>query len=382
MGARNLVWRGLNCRVEQTANGQRVSGAVRSRWLHPWEIDCTFVVTGSGRNGGANGVMGEWRASVNPGFVNGRPAFIQMPAVWLREQVADGVADKRDFGINPLTGQPYFSAWVFNDRVAPSKNVAAGGPGGPVRLTNDPAPYMVLSGWRNPAGSSGIGASESGDLVYGKGEGYPKFFESIGVRPVAPGGKTSDAPFDPLNTREIRALDVVLTQPRPGSALGITELSPVVDNFTHQIDTTFTTAYFNAQEGRAKLATVSRYVPLEQQWIDSPFLGLPMNAGDAQIDQLKMATVWMVSPPGAGQDAAPDQSWEPYVEHFVFWNLWHAVRFVPPAVKLPPIKIVTGLGLGILDFLANAFLAPINSAMDEANSFLNQSDMRGAFWST
>lgn len=382
MSRRNTVYRGLNCRVARTGFRQRLSGSAGQSWQHPWEIDCTFVMRPAAERGGENAPIGDWRATVNPGFVNGRPAYIEMPAEWIRELVATGVSGARDFGINPLTGKPYFSEWVFNNRTPPTRDVVAGGPGGPVRLTHSPAPYIVLGGWRNPVAASGLSASDEGDIIYGKGEGYPEFFESIGVRPPAPGGKTSAAPFDPLRTRQIRALDIVLTQPRPGSSLTIQELNFVTDNFTHQIDTTFTTAYYTAQAGRAKLAAVSKYVPLEQQWIDSPFLGLPMNAGDPQIDQLKMATIWMVSPPGTPEDAQPDHTWEPYVEHFVFWNLWHSVRFVPPAVKLPPLKLVTGLGLGILDFLANAFLAPINSAMDEAYSFLNQSDMRGKFWST
>ena len=380
MNARNRVWRGLNSRVEQTSLGRRLSASAVSYWEHPWQIDCEFVFlpsTGSGR------AAGEWRGTVNPGFVNGRPAYIQMPAEWLREQVASGAAKPKDFGINPLTGQPYFSAWVFNNEAAPPKSIGAGGPGGPVRLTNSPAPYLVLKGWRNPAGTSGVGTSDSGDIVFGKAEGYPKFFESIGVVPAAPGGKTADVAFDPQRTRQIRAVDVVLTQPRPGSTLTITELNPVTDHFTHQLSTTFLNSFYTLQEGRARLDVSSQFVPPAQDdTTDSPFLALPMNAGDPQMDQIQIATVYVVSPPGVEQDAAPDQTWEPFVQHFVFWNLWHATRSVPPATPLPPLQLITGLGLGILDFLANAFLAPINSEMDEANNFLNQSDMSGIFWST
>lgn len=369
MSARNRVWRGLNARVELTPQGQRLSGRAASRWRHPWEIDCDFL-------------DGQWRGTVQPGFVNGRPAFIDMPAAWLRAQVANGSADERDFGINPLTGKPYFSAWVFNNEAPTSKKDDVPGEGGPVRLTNEPAPYLVLNAWRNPLASRGISFTTEGETIYGPGENYPQFFASIGVRPRAPGGGSNSIPQDPLRTRELRAMDVVLTRPRPGSALTVTELNPLSDNFTHQLDTTYTTAYYDAQGGRTKLTAVSKYVPLENETIESPFLRLPMNAGDPQMDQLKVATIWMVSPAGYTEADVPDQTWEPYVQHFVFWNLWHAVRFTPPGPKLPPLKLVTGLGLGILDYLANAFLSPINSAMDEANTFLNQSDMRGQFWST
>ena len=88
-----------------------------------------------------------------------------------------------------------------------------------------------------------------------------------------------------------------------------------------------------------------------------------------------------MSPAGAGSDAEPDETWEAYPRHSVFWNLAFATRFKPPAQAQAPLRISTGLGAGVLDWLGNSMLAPINSAMQEVGSFLNQSDMRGKFWS-
>lgn len=366
------IWPGLNAEVQRTAQGTRLDGDASLIYRHPWYVDCEFESTDDGK--------GEWRARVNPGFVNASSAFIDMPAAWLADKVASGAASKEDFGIDPLTNRPFFDAWVFKQGKAKTGSKKAAGPGGPIRITNHPAPYLSLTGWRDPISSSGVSVDDSGELIYGAGEGYPDFFTSLGVTPPAAGGKTPDAPFDPLRTCQLRGLDIVLTQPRPGSALDITQLNPLIDGFDGQISTTYTTAYYDSTGGRPRLTTTAKFTPLDQQWIDSPFLGLPMNSGDPQMDQLLIATVWMVSPPETGSDAQVDQTWQPYVQHFVFWNLAHATRFIPPPAPLPPIRIVTGLGLGLLDFLANAFIAPLNDAMNEANAFLNASDMRGQFW--
>jgi hypothetical protein len=107
-----------------------------------------------------------------------------------------------------------------------------------------------------------------------------------------------------------------------------------------------------------------------------------MNAGDPQFDRVKVATVYAISPPGAGPEAVPDETWQLYPRHSLFWNLWHATRFLPPAKKLEPIRLTTGLGAGVLDFLANVMLSPINSANDEVHEWLAQADMRGHFWTT
>lgn len=331
---------GVNARLRWDADGVMVSGATLDAFSHPWRLRCSWepLPAQEAKRPGE----GEWRASVEPGFVNGRDAFIAMPEGWPEKPTAaDALRD--------------------------------------VALTDEQPPYLVLRGWRNPVLPSSIGASLDGEIVFGRGEGYPAFFASLGVRPASKGGKEGEPATVEGRTREIRAADVVLTKPRLGSALGVNVL-PLASGFTHQVETTYQSAYYVSTEGRAKLTTTAKFAPLEEQWLNSPFLGLPMNAGDPQFDQVKIGTVYVVSEPGAGAEAVPDATWQAYPRHDVFWNLWHATRFAPPAGKLPPIRLVTGLGLGILDVLANAFLAPINSGFDEAAAFLRQSDLRGKFW--
>ena len=77
-------------------------------WRHPWFIDARYEFKDDG--------TGEWRAFIRPGFVNGRDGYITMPADWPDgKPPEDETASRHD-----------------------------------VPLTDDPAPYLVLGGWRNP----------------------------------------------------------------------------------------------------------------------------------------------------------------------------------------------------------------------------------------
>ena len=92
--------------------------------------------------------------------------------------------------------------------------------------------------------------------------------------------------------------------------------------------------------GRAKLRAVSKYEPPEEQSLALMY-GTLLNAGDEQFDELKMATVWIVSPPDVSADAEPDETWTPYPQHFVFWNLQHASRLIPPRAH-PDVALFIG----------------------------------------
>lgn len=335
---------GKNARLRYNGlSGVIVDGIAGDPPRHPWQMRCVFeyldpaVAKYQGE--------GEWRAYVKPGFVNCRDTYLAMPQDW------------------------------------PDKP-ARGGPTRDVPLTEETPPFLVLTGsFRDPVASQGMSVSDDGEIIYGAGEGYPKFFEQLGVRPAAVAGSDPTPPSDPERTREIRAVDVVLDQPRIGSALDVETLDPLTDGFSNVISTTYTDAVYIARGGRPRLYTTAKFTPIEQQLIDSPFLGLPMNSGDPQVDERKIATIYLVSPPDAGSEAVPDQTWQAYPANEVFWNLLHATRFVAPAKTPEPLKLNTGLGLGILDTLANAYLAQINSGFDEISQYLNQADMRGKFWS-
>ena len=187
--------------------------------------------------------------------------------------------------------------------------------------------------------------------------------------------------FDPARTREIRAMDVVLSKARIGTRLNIDVHDPLLDAQTESITTVFLNDYLRTTGGRAKLRAVAKYVPPEEQSLALMY-GTLLNAGDAQYDELKLATVWIVSPPDVGEDAVPDETWTPYPQHIVFWNLQHASRLIPPKAPSEPLRLHTALAGGVGDRINDALLNFVNDSNAAAEAFFGQADARGIFWST
>jgi hypothetical protein len=335
--------RGVRADTKEQPRGVIVSGDAKSLWRHPWFISARWEWKDAG--------TGEWRAFIRPGFVNGRDTYITMPADWPEGTPPEEDAQEHD-----------------------------------VPLTDDPAPYLVLGGWRNPLMPDRVSASLSGQIIASAAEGYPKFFEKLGVKAAAKGGDVTkpgalEGEFDENRTREIRAMDVVLSKARIGTRLQIDVHDPLVDAQTESISTVFLNDALRATQGRAKLRAVSKYLPPDEQSLALMY-GTLLNAGDTQYDELKMATIWIVSPPGAAQDDEPDHTWTPYPQHFVFWNLQHASRLIPPKAPNPPLQLFVPLAGGVAQPVINAMLSFVNDQNAEAEAFFNQADARGTFWST
>ncbi len=335
MKAEPRIWPGLNCEVLKTPRGTIVSGRAADIWRHPWWIDLEYAAKA---NPEPDEPEAEWRATVWPGFVNGRDAFISMPDHW--PEMGDKARD--------------------------------------AALTEEAEPYLVLDGWRNPVQAGGI----EGEVLKA-GEGYPTYFAAIGVRPPAPGGdplsSRSQAPFDEDRTREIRAMDVVLTIPRIGTRLEYRTGDPTVEAQTEFLQTVYLNDYFARVGGRSLLSARSKHREPEPQTLEGLY-GVLLKAGDDQFDARKIATVWMVSPPEAGEDETPDQTWEPYVQHFVFWNVNHAASVVPKPSGSARLTLNVPLAGGVGQPLINQLLARVNDMQAEAEEYLHGSVPAGLVW--
>jgi hypothetical protein len=176
-------------------------------------------------------------------------------------------------------------------------------------------------------------------------------------------------------------MDIVLSKPRIGTRLDIRVGDPVIDAQTQFIDTVFVNDHVRLTQGRARLRVTSKYVSDQEQTLPAMY-GTLLRADDPQFDELHIATVWIVSPPDADAGAQPDHTWMAYPEHFVFWNLNHATRIVPPVAPQPPLTLRTGLAGGVGDRINDGLLSFINDHNAEAQAFLDQADARGHFWST
>lgn len=173
--------RGVRADTKELSRGVIVSGNAHALWRHPWFINARWEWKEDG--------TGEWHAFIQPGFVNGRDAYITMPADWPEGTPPDEETKEHD-----------------------------------VALTDVSTPYLVLGGWRNPLKPDSVSASLSGQIIASAAEGYPKFFEKLGVKAAAKGGDVTkpgalEGEFDEIRTREIRAMDVMLLKARIGTRL-------------------------------------------------------------------------------------------------------------------------------------------------------------------
>lgn len=262
---------------------------------------------------------GSWTVTVTPGFVNG----------------ADAVIGKDD-----------------------------------VPLTADPAPVLKVSALRDATGMNGH---------------YPAIFKRLGARkpvepdPIVSASLEQDARIDvPLfpeqyGTRRLMAADFVLHIDHAGVRTDTTYADPETGNLV--IHSAAFTAALNRYPYR--VSTVTEFTPPQYPTMLDRMLG---SMDEPNFDELLLSTLWLLSPPDEPDDTPPGPTWLPYTQHRVFWNLGYAnvneFNFANPQ----PITIHTGLAFGLLDSIGNSMLAPINDAYIDVMNGMNETSMRGYFW--
>ena len=330
---------GLGCETKQTPNGCIISGSGTGRGRHPWQVSPSWQIDPKLKLLG-----GQWTATIWPGFVNGRDATITQSRM---------IQSK----LNTLE----------------------------VPLTDQDPPALALTSFRNPATSAGIEYSPDGDLITLPGEGYPAFFNQLGVVPVAKRGtgveSIDNQPTDPNRTRQIRACDIALVTPRASARQQVDVLDPTVDSQSVSISTTIDTSAFANAPSAQWLITTSEWQPPKEPTDLDRLMG---TAVEPQTDELKLSTVWFVSPPDASSDDPPDNTWTPYPQHFIFWNLNHASLAPIPDATPEPITFPLGsvLAGGVSEQLINSLLSPVNDAYSQIAAYLSSTNYSGMFWST
>jgi hypothetical protein len=321
---RNRALQGPGVRLHRTPDGVVIFARPQDdAFEHPWQLAPVWNP--------AAGDQGAWTTTFRPGFVNGRDVTI---------------ATKDDKG----------------DTINAT-------------LLDDPA--LELLSFRNPITSAGTVASADGELVFLAGEGYPAVFEKLGVVPAeSESGDTADTPADPTRSRQIRAVDLVLDTPRASSSQRVDLLDPFADQQTFTISTTFDLS--GLRRPRHSIFATGRWLPPQPPTALERLLG---TAHDPDSDQVRLATLWLISPPGAAADAEPDGTWTPYPQHFVWWNLHHASKARIPLTQPPaPIQLRTGLAAGVADVLIASLLEPINDSAAQIDAYLHAADFTGEHW--
>jgi len=215
----------------------------------------------------------------------------------------------------------------------------------------------------------------------------PPFFKALGVRAplseVSVGG--SGALTIDLTQRDISlpprllvACDVYLAQARVQqtstvTAVDATGASGLVVDYATGLKTT----ELDRVGSRPRLLT-GLYQAAKDPSLSEILLGLDADDG---TDRHPISTVFLLSPENALAGSTPDGTWTPYVRHATFWNLCHAPRNVAPPKPPPPIRLFTGLALGLGDAIANQTLAPVNELAAILFNVLNARSNRGIFWS-
>ena len=331
---------GLRIALGHSPDGTSISADVGAREpRHAWQISAHW------RDDPAiKPLGGVWVATVHPGFVNGRDVTIPVER------------PKKGGGTELID----------------------------IALIDEDPPELPLDGFRDPARSSSFRFDEDGRLHRGAAEGYPEAFDALGVVNADQGSDAlSTAAPDPTRTRQIRAIDVVLVTPRLGTAQKIELKNPGTDAQSVEISNTFQTATLARAQERGThhwIYAISKYSPAPEPTALDRLLG---EAVEPQTDEIRLSTVYLVSPADVADPAAPpDATWSAYPAHEIFYSLNHASIADVGGIPEPPIVLRTGLAFGVGDALINSLLSPLNDFFSHVFAWLRASSYKGRYWST
>lgn len=337
-----------------TRTGQSISA--RSgliQWHHPWFIAPAWVAKGEGR----------WMATVKAGFVNDDTPVFQTT-------VRDQQEADLDFGINPLTGKPFFSDPIFARPEANTDVLTIAIP-----LTLNPAIPLTFR-------AIGYDALAPGEAV-------PQFFLDRGAaqKPRSLSDITdddilaSDTVEDlipknagpPANLRLLRVCDLILHQPRVGLTSQILIEPGLATGQSHILQLL---GVANTVPGDTLRVIVGVFTESSPPAID-PLSG---DYTEPPYDEILIGKVWLLSPPGTAAGSDPDGSWQPFVSHALFWNLSYLPGVFRVPVIDPGIGVIPPLAFGAAQVVLNYFTSAISDMLQDALNIVTASSLAGTFW--
>ncbi|MCB1209196.1 MAG: hypothetical protein KDK97_07715 [Verrucomicrobiales bacterium] len=314
-------------------------------WMHPWQLSPAWEGE-------------QWTTRIEPGFVNGLDATVRLPLRDAPEAARQRLGDQGLGDADPV------DCWLTED------------------------PQMVLADWRAIGPDAEPGAASLGNdgTLEVSFESVPDFFTALGVgQPPNLSSQVADLGVvqrlaGELGTideaRLLRAAELVLYQDRFATSTQWTtglgfdgtnaQFSVIYKMPPHMRER----AYIRSMARWQEAGSIPAQDRLMGDWTDNTF------------DACHLATVYLVSPPGAVHGSRPDGTWTPYVRHRLFWNLTHAVSILEPALKRENLVLNTGLTAGLLDSIGNQILAAINDQNAAIAEFLGRNTLEGRFWST
>lgn len=311
---------------------------------HPWK--CRLFWNGS-----------EWKLQVHPGYVAGEDVTFLLEAKDAPKATRERTA--REEGTKKIRTKGTMRAWLSESPVLPTawRNIGPDAEGSAIIINNkftvtfEPVPkYFRALGVGDPPK---LIETASGVKMEGKAEGPPP--------------------------RLLRACDVVLLKDRAAQTTTIEQTTSAgADARVNTVRIGIRTAP-NMQR-RARLIVTTKWEDPERPTLVSRFRG---EAEDVAYDYLRVATLFLLSEPGAAENSAPDAKWTPFVQHHLFYNLQHKTKRISQNLSGDGVKLdlPPALGAGLLSTVGNQLLAPINDAIGNLIEATNAPDPEGKFWS-
>ncbi len=350
-----------NTLLESNPLGRSVAATRQREWHHPWFTVPQWMPRRK-----------TWGAVVLAGFVNGRAPM-----------VATTVGDLRD-ARGTFYGQ-LVDAYTGAAEIEQLALLAVGGPNDS-GLPDDKRLYVPL--YQNPP----IGLYSWRAIGWDGAERAPLFFQDRGVNNPPPGARAQleskgtvsmSSMTPPKGNRLLRACDIFLHQPRTALSSSI---SIEGDLETGRSLVNQTLVQREPEPSDVLRLMSGTFDEIAQNGLNF-VSGTSLVASDYEEktwDELKISTVYLLSPVDAEPGSKPDSTWQPFVAHSEFWNLSWAQPVFKSVVfddifrsLIGTVSIIGGgAGLGAVNYIA----ASINDATQAALNLTTANSRAGSFW--
>ena len=316
-----------------------------------------------------------WHFQFIPGFVNGTPVRIHTKACSASENSRKRIRLERE------------AAGIKGDKATPKDDEIIDVP-----ITEFPYIALADAGAVRKVGFTGNPVEDAMIFFGGTPEQVPEPFLALGCKQVTSTvelqgtqiqvDETGEKDIPAEDVRLVRAADVVLKVERASLKYDIVKGNALIDGYTQLV-----VPRYGRNSAKNKYAELriqaGEFTPIPPMTMEGLLAGLP---SDPEYDELKIATIYFISPFGTSygpqEDVPITGSWQIEVKYETFWNVCYCPAEIPPIVPPAPLVLIIPLLSGIANFIINTILAPINDAMSLFMATQRNKPLVGKFWST
>lgn len=360
--------------------GRLINKASMTQGLHPFTIspywDGEYPLTETEAES-LKRPKGAWCCNIVPGFINGHPPAIKVPARFLGN--GEGVWGT-DYGRKNLPEADQLVQVLLTDEPLPFLKLTSladstskvYGAGGAVSVGVVP-PFFRVLGAREPEQLETLDIL--GNILAGGGDEFV-------LRLAAGASQIVERPLSkkdglPEGNRTLMQCDIVLQvdRPRVGQDFAYDDLG-ILRMAGFKITLPSRAQY------SARIYTTGIYVPPRAPTYDDVISG---TYEELPYDEIVLAQFYLLSPVYTDHGNIPDDTWMPFVNHQVFWNLNYAsitqIDPFKPDTSLEFFKQIGAVLAGGTAFLIIAsYVNPLEAAFDEVMTRFNQTAVKGQFW--